>query len=233
MTDFDFQWKHLPNSPALKHNSDRVKELLDLTMLPPEWFNEKYCLDVGCGSGRYTYAMQQLGAKVISIDNSKYAVQLTKQINKHTFLHDIAEGPFFIRECALTFCYGVIHHTPNPRKTFANLAKDVPSGGYLFVMVYRKSLGQRRYDDLRKVFRTLPSVMRLPFVYVLTLMFRFNYIPPFYHPVHTVHGWWDALSPTYNFAFSGDEIATWFREEGFSNLYVSSLPNICMSGLKL
>ncbi|MFA5132917.1 MAG: class I SAM-dependent methyltransferase [Candidatus Paceibacterota bacterium] len=233
MTDFDYQWKYLSNSPYLEHNSDRVKELLDLTMLPPEWFNGKYCLDVGCGSGRYTYAMQQLGAKVISIDNSIYALQLTSQINKHVFLHDITKAPFFIRGCALTFCYGVIHHTPNPRKAFSNLAKGVPSGGYLFVMVYRDSPVQKRYEGFRKLFKSLPAVMRLPFVYMITLVFRYNYIPPFYHPVHTVHGWWDALSPTYNFTFTEDEIVTWFREEGFSNLYTSTLPNICMTGLKL
>lgn len=232
MTDFNYQWKHLADSPYLDHNSDRVSELLNLTMLPREWFNEKYCLDVGCGSGRYTYAMQQLGANVISIDNNKYACQLTRQINKYTFQHNIMKEPFYVRDCELTFCYGVIHHTPDPKRTFVNIAKHVPSGGYLFVMVYRRSISQRRYSTLRKAFKALPNVMRLPFVCFLTLIFRYNYIPPFYHPVHTIHGWWDALSPMYNFSFTDSEIMRWFTEAGFVNVTLTHPINVCMRGQK-
>lgn len=224
MTDFDYQWKHLTKSPYLEHNSDRIKELLSLTNLSSQWFNNKCCLDIGCGSGRYTYAMQQLGAKVISIDNSVYAVTLTEKINKYTYVHDISVGPFIARDCALVFCYGVIHHTSDPRKTFMNVARSVSSDNYLFVMVYRKP-GQEIYDPLRKIFHGLPQPLRLAFVYLLSLLKSHNF--------SNIHGWWDALSPTYNFSFTDDEIVSWFTEEGFVDLRKSHLGNINIIGKKL
>lgn len=223
MTDFDYQWKHLTKSPYLDCNVLRVQELLSLTDLTPHWFNNKKCLDAGCGAGRYTYAMMQLGANVTSIDDSIPAVDITKKLNPQTFLINITKDPLPLNN-DLTFAFGVIHHTQNPRHTFHRLARTVKRGGYLFVMVYRKP-GQEYYDRLRPIFHKLPSILKLPFIYLVTFITTKR--------LTNIHGWWDALNPTYNYSFTDDEIATWFREEGFTNFYKSSLPNVNMIGQKL
>ena len=94
MTDFDYQWKNLLGKEALKDmeqmfecNNDRVKEFLGLTGIKP-WYKkdsfikDKICLDAGCGPGRWTCAMQRLGAKKVdSFDLSEEAINRCKKIN--------------------------------------------------------------------------------------------------------------------------------------------------------
>jgi predicted RNA methylase len=75
MTDFDYQWGNLLGKSVLTNEEDkfecnqkRVKEFLELTGIKP-WYKkdsfikDKNCLDAGCGPGRWTCAMQKLGAK--------------------------------------------------------------------------------------------------------------------------------------------------------------------------
>ena len=81
MTDFDYQWKNLMTPEALAHhkskfecNDERVREFLKMTHIKL-WYKKnsliknKICLDAGCGPGRWTCAMQRLGAtRVDSFD---------------------------------------------------------------------------------------------------------------------------------------------------------------------
>ena len=102
MTDFDFQWKNLLDEKDLKNeeekfecNQDRVKEFLELTGIKP-WYKKdsfiknKKCLDAGCGPGRWTCAMQKLGAsKVDSFDMSEEGIKRCKKINPSAYVSDI------------------------------------------------------------------------------------------------------------------------------------------------
>ena len=47
-----------------------------------------------------------------------------------------------------------------------------------------------------------------------------------------IHGWFDALNPTYNWSYSSDEIESWFKEEGFSEIKLRMVKqNINMNGI--
>jgi len=48
--DFNYQWKNLP-SPDLEYTEKRIAELVDHTGLTDVFFQGKYCLDAGCGTG--------------------------------------------------------------------------------------------------------------------------------------------------------------------------------------
>jgi len=66
-------------------DDERVKEFLDLTGIKP-WYKrssfvkDKICLDAGCGPGRWTCALQRLGAaRVDSFDISSDAIEICKK----------------------------------------------------------------------------------------------------------------------------------------------------------
>ena len=84
MVDFDYQWKNLPDK-GIEYNDDRIKEFLSFTKLGSRDIAGKNCLDVGCGNGRYTYAMMKLGAvKVDSFDISEEGfikIKITQKYN--------------------------------------------------------------------------------------------------------------------------------------------------------
>ena len=99
MTDFDEQWEKVMGEKYIDKNKakfdftkERVEEFKKLTDLKDNELDGKVCLDAGCGPGRWTYAMQQLGAKrVDSFDISSEAIKRCKKINPDAYVNNILE----------------------------------------------------------------------------------------------------------------------------------------------
>lgn len=227
MPDFDYQWKNLP-SKYIEYNKERIKEFLNFTGLKPSSFiSKKYptifgkvCLDIGCGNGRYTYAMQQLGAaRVDSFDMSPEAIAKCRQINPNAQVKNIMDlepNPTY----DFVLCWGVINHVENPREAFHKVALQVKPGGMLHVMVYHKDT-QKNYEEGRKLWATMTHDERIG--YCKKMIGKHE---------GELHGWWDALNPTYNWSWHEDEIRKWFEDEGFDHQKLTKKYNINMNGVR-
>lgn len=105
----------------------------------PERMEGETILEAGCGSGRFTEIMLKTGARVISFDYSVAAdVTHDSFASKGTTVSQasIYEMPFKPASFDRVFCYGVIQHTPDVKKSFFNLVEMVKPGGHLAVDVY-------------------------------------------------------------------------------------------------
>lgn len=96
-------------------------------------------LEAGCGSGRFTEIMLGTGARVISFDYSA-ASDVTHSSFAATGANvsqaSIYDMPYKPGSFDRVFCYGVIQHTPDVKKSFFNLVEMVKPGGYIAVDVY-------------------------------------------------------------------------------------------------
>ena len=218
MSEFDYQWKNLP-SKNIEYSEDRAKELLKLTKLPASFFEGKLCLDAGCGSGRYTYAMQRLGANVDSFDLSEEVVNQCKKINPKAYVFDLLnldQTPIY----DFVLCWGVLHHLPDPRLGFQKVASQLRCSGILHIMVYHRKT-QEIYEEGRQRWQNLGTEERLRLVQEMIQKIGGD-----------VHGWWDAFNPRYNWSFEPREIERWFRDEGFEDIKLTQKYNINMRGKK-
>jgi 2-polyprenyl-3-methyl-5-hydroxy-6-metoxy-1,4-benzoquinol methylase len=198
---------------------ERVAELLDYTGLKHEFFRDKYCLDAGCGVGRWTWAMMQMGAIVDSIDISPEAIAACKTINpERSYILDIMTMTSIKYEFVL--CWGVLHHLENPLEGFRKVSAKVRRGGLLHIMVYHKDT-QGVYEPVRKIWRDLSEDEKLALCH--------KYVE---EKGGTIHGWWDAFNPRYNWSFHHDEVKHWFKEAGFENMKLVKKHNINMIGRK-
>lgn len=217
ISEFDFQWEHIP-SRYTHYNRKRIDEFLGFTQIPKEYFRDKWCMDAGCGNGRYTYALQQLGAKVKSFDKSREAIRWCQRINPEAYVKDIMTLPLWSRfaeeEFDFILCWGVLHHLEHPKMGFDFLVKFLKPGGIIHIMVYNKTT-QGRYESLREEFRALPT-------YEDKVNFCKKIDPA------NVHGWFDALNPQFNHSFTVEEVLEWF--EGFENVRVITRENINING---
>lgn len=219
MSEFDFQWDNLP-SEKTEYSEERMKELLKLTKLSSAFFERKLCLDVGCGNGRYTYAMQRMGANVDSFDASEKAINQCKRVNPRAYVSDLMDlSPNPIYDFVL--CWGVLHHLPNPREGFRKVASQVKDGGILHIMVYNRKT-QAVYQEGRKIWSKLSMEKR--FVLIQEMIRKHG---------GNVHGWYDAFNPEYNWCFEPREIKGWFREEVFEDIALTQKYNINMRGRKV
>lgn len=115
--------------------------------IDPGIVKEKECLDAGCGGGRYTIAMSNLGAKhAVGVDISKDAIEDAKRRRQaNGFLDKDVE----FRVCSLLKlpgewtgrfdfinCNGVLHHTTNPKAGLKELFRVLKPGGEAFIFVY-------------------------------------------------------------------------------------------------
>ena len=218
MADFDYQWSYIPDDNIV-FNKSRIEEFLAFTHLPAEYFKGKRCLDAGCGNGRYTYAMLQLGGLVTSVDISTKAIESVKRINPNAQVKDLLTfEPNPIHDFVLS--WGVLHHTKDPREGFRRVASQVKPGGIVHVMLYHQDQ-QGMYTFGRRIWRFLPYVIQSAYVRYCVRKRG-----------GTFHGWWDALNPTYNFSYDEDEVRSWFEEEGFKDIRLTQKYNINMQGTR-
>lgn len=105
-------------------------------------WRDRNVLEIGCGIGTDTLEFARAGAYIYAIDLSNESIKLAKarladKANAEFFCQDAEEwlppGPF-----DLVYSFGVLHHTPNPKRVLINAYNQLKPGGELRIMLYSK-----------------------------------------------------------------------------------------------
>ncbi len=234
---FNLEHERYLDSRHVHFTAELIQRWLDDVKLPAEFFKDKLVLDAGCGSGRWTYAMAMLGAKVISVDFTDSGVAITHQATQAMENVAVVQASLFnlpLRPETFDFVlsWGVLHHTPDTKAAFGRIAPLVKRGGYLYIMVYEKHnpLKHACTDLIRWMLRHLPPdrryracrafIIKNPRLY--SLVAQVIICAP--HPsdedslsASTLQlGLYDAYSPVFNHLHNWKEVAGWFGEYGFT-----------------
>jgi 2-polyprenyl-3-methyl-5-hydroxy-6-metoxy-1,4-benzoquinol methylase len=210
---FDFQWHNLTEGPYLlsdKSWRQNVSEyIVDELQISKGNISGKSVLDCGCGNGRWSYGFEKLGCRVHGFDTSLNGIEYAREhvagrfdvaniLDTKGLLSLYKEDSFDI-----VWCWGVLHHTGDPKKAFDNIARFVKHGGILHVYLYgKKGLGNRL---LRFVFNRFDFETR---VRLARMVSAINH--------SSVHSNFDGLSPPLASQHSESEIEEWFRSDGFT-----------------
>ena len=135
---------------------------------------DKWVLDVGCGSGRFAEIALSTGAKVVALDYSNAVdacySNFINDPNLHVIQGDIHELPFNLEVFSFVYCLGVLQHTPNPEVAFKALPKVLKNNGRICVDFYEKSwkiLFHSKYW-LRPLTKRLPKRTLLKLLHKIT-----------------------------------------------------------------
>ena len=124
----------------------RAREtLLEMTGLGD--FNDQTFLDIGCGSGLFSLAARQLGAKVTSIDFDPNSVDCARRLKNKFYPDDpawtIQQGSVLDIENMeglgvfnIVYSWGVLHHTGRMWEAISNASNCVAPGGIFFIAIY-------------------------------------------------------------------------------------------------
>lgn len=108
-------------------------------------FKDKKVLEIGCGSGAASCLFAKNGAKVTAIDITEKAVEITKKNSgmqglKMDVKKEDAEKMTFPKESFdYVFSWGVLHHSKNTLKAFAEVSRVLKKNGEGLIMVYNKN----------------------------------------------------------------------------------------------
>lgn len=128
--------------PDIRGNERFIRDNeLFLGLLPLQEIKQNI-IEVGCGTGKYLKLLEMAGKKdIVGIDISPNSLKIAGKYLKHSRL---AEGDatnlknFRNNSFNTVICAGVAHHTPSPKKVFAECARICKRNGTIIFGVYRK-----------------------------------------------------------------------------------------------
>lgn len=163
--NFGLEWTKHARTQYDSYSGAKVSEdrFFNETRWPRDLAGQ-HILEVGSGSGRFTEQAASTGATVVSLDYS-YAVEANYASNgdKPNVLivqADLLRMPFRRGFFDRLYCFGVLQHTPDPRRSFLELPQYLRAGGELCIDVY--SLKKWWVELLVKGRWIRPFTSRLP-----------------------------------------------------------------------
>ncbi|MGO9470778.1 MAG: class I SAM-dependent methyltransferase [Isosphaeraceae bacterium] len=204
------------------------------TGLRPADLEGRLVLDAGCGGGRYAALTGAHGARLIGVDLStaveKAAAVCARLPNVLIVQADLLDLPLAEQAFDLVYSIGVLHHTPDPRKAFHQIARCVKPGGRLAVWLYRRNTAPQEWLNtaLRALTTRLPARVLEPLCAGLGLL---GGIPLLNRSLNKIanfsnHADWtlrvcdnyDWYAPRYQSHHTIDELKRWFVEEDFTDV---------------
>jgi ubiquinone/menaquinone biosynthesis C-methylase UbiE len=135
---------HRYSDAQFKHSAELFAQRWRANGERPDFFRGKACLDIGCGGGRYSFAMALLGAtKVIGVDigesglNDAAKRKETMGCSNVEFRQASAlKLPFSEATFDFVCCSGVLHHTLSVEHGLAEIRRVLRPGGSAYLLLY-------------------------------------------------------------------------------------------------
>jgi 2-polyprenyl-3-methyl-5-hydroxy-6-metoxy-1,4-benzoquinol methylase/uncharacterized protein YbaR (Trm112 family) len=225
--------------------AERVKLFYRYTGLSAAAAANVSLLDAGCGNGTLSAELALQGFEVVALDFSDGAVRgyeyqlfqsrITEEaVARLSYVQgDLQAPPFANGHFDLIYSDGVLHHTPDTKRTFMALAPKVKVGGRLFIWLYRsdtsgtQSLKRAAVKTVRAATRWMSYRSRLALCYVGAFVilsglralrlcgYRGRPIIPIRQKAINL---FDTITPTYNHEHTPAETRAWFTEAGFTEV---------------
>jgi 2-polyprenyl-6-hydroxyphenyl methylase/3-demethylubiquinone-9 3-methyltransferase len=140
-----------------------------LAMLDVESLRGKSFLDIGSGSGLFSLAARQLGARVRSFDYDPSSVACTQELKRRFFRDDpdwiVEEGSALdaaylksLGRFDVVYSWGVLHHTGDMWSALENVNASVAPGGALFIALYNdQGLASKYWTAVKRWYNRYPA----------------------------------------------------------------------------
>jgi ubiquinone/menaquinone biosynthesis C-methylase UbiE len=239
---FDRRWAEHP-----KPQATTAGQLTNKTGLGPRDLAGMLVLDAGCGCGRFSGVAESWGAQMVGVDLSPAGLDAAMQNAPEAGLvqASLLDLPFKDGTFDLAFSVGVLHHTPDPRAAFLEVARTVKVHGELAVWVYCQTWApevQEAMDLMHEITKACPPealhaalerhavALRKPGVWgPLEQVLR---ISNSMDDEECISDSFDWHAPQYRSWHTVPEVREWFKEAGFEVVWVGEFP-VSMRGRRI
>ena len=249
---FSFEWNRFQTTQldSVDGRGESRERFAQSFNFDPSQLKGRLVLDAGCGMGRFAEIALANGATVVGADLSLAIEAAYRNLGHHPNAHfvqaDLWRLPFAPETFDVIYSLGVLHHTPDARKSFDTLVKYLKPGGVISITLY--SGYNRFYVQATNFWRRLTPRLPARLLYALShaaiplyYLYRLPVVgvacqgalPISMHPDPT---WrtldtFDCYSPTYQSYHTHPEVYKWFAEANLTNIAVLE-PGISFIGTK-
>ena len=176
---FGWQWKRFNKLQRDSYNGTQIvrNTILKRSGWSPGDLADRSVLECGCGPGNDTEVLVTLARTVVSLDMSSAVdsqpPELLARDNALVIRADLNAIPLKPSSFDIVYCHRVIQHTPDPRKSFASMARHVRPGGTFFLHSYdthwksllhyrhwaRPLVRRLRYETVFRILTTVAPVL--------------------------------------------------------------------------
>lgn len=232
----------------------RINHFLNYIDMKREDVKGKLVLDAGAGTGQLTCSYATLDCEVVGVDLSPAVLKgwrLRKQIapenytNIHIVQGNLMMPPFRNETFDIIHSSGVLHHTPDTRKTFNKVTPLTKKEGVCAVWLY-KEIPTTRLTIIPMInwkFLTVDIAWLRKFTPRLSpslLYFLIYSYSAYHHLAYKINALvrnrkhnqtikerttslFDTLAPPYVWKHTPAEVMEWYKENGFNNIRDTSL----------
>ena len=219
-----------------------------------EDFRDKEVLEGGCGGGHLMAVVQPYARRLVGLDMSADAVARERFADQDNV--EVRRGNLLTYDTSerfdIVYSVGVLHHTDDPDRGFANLARLVRPGGRMIVWVYshegnallrwliepfRKLVCRRLSRRAVQAMSTMATACVWPVVhtlYRLPLGFLpyYEYFKDFRNLSfrRNVLNVFDKLNAPQTTPIAEQRIREWFDPAEFEDIHISSYRNVSWRG---
>jgi len=224
---YAYLWKFKEHRLGWQHKPEDERALFLRNMdVVPAHLSGRVLLDAGCGDGRLTSALADLGMETIGIDLSE-GVEVGFANNRSPLVHyiqgDLLAPPLRLDTFDFVWSWGVLHHTRNTRVALEECAKMLRPGGRLFVWLYDKAPNRR--DGIIRATQKAPLAVKRLVSRVFGLGNRLKAVVGAGNRVtrtqssDEVYFWnLDMYGPEFRHLQTQSEVERWFAELGLQNV---------------
>jgi len=252
---FGAQWNwflqgRFENPAESTYGEDRdfiLRDFFAMTNLTPATLAGRRILDAGSGSGKLSYHLMRTFPDIpfeivnLEITDSIYAASQWVNDGRAKFVRGSVLQPGLRRSSFdVVYSAGVLHHTSNPRLSFAALSRLVKPGGTMSTWMYSKRFNP--FLDTTGIVwpltRHLPTSVIFAIAWMLSpfywLLFRGGYaFKTIFRPRSWRWNWvmplsfgsirlhlFDYMHTYYRFRYWPEEIVPWYKENGFEEIVI-------------
>lgn len=183
------EWRDLASD--IQFILPHARRVLDSYGLTAEKVRGKVAMDVGCGAGRWSLLLREMGAaSVVTLDLSEavYVARNTLggQANHAWARADMRVAPVRDKSVDVLIAIEVVQHTQNPPETLKALAQKLKPGGIMAFSLYflpERFLGRvkvRIMNTIRRILSFFPPGCVVPFAKLAAPMYRSKIFHPLF-----------------------------------------------------
>jgi 2-polyprenyl-6-hydroxyphenyl methylase/3-demethylubiquinone-9 3-methyltransferase len=179
----------------------KIAESSIVDFLEVDSFSNKSVLDIGCGSGIFSYSFYQLGAKkLVSFDVDPYSVACCKHMRERAGGPDnweVLEASVLdkkkigaLGKFDIVYSWGVLHHTGDMWKAIGNATTLVHKNGYLYITIYNKTSTSIFWLWIKKIYNKFPLIGKFVIVPLEAIRHFLLYVAGGKNPVTEIRNYY-------------------------------------------